>query len=71
MQLCVAIGEYNKALLPAQLEQKPNKKGIQKENKITFKIQDKDFCGCNVVNLPLGLIRLCKLALILAGKRTD
>lgn len=61
MQLSVTMGERYTPLLPFQLGRKM---GIQKENKLTFKIQEKrDFCGWKILNLPLGLIRICKLAL--------
>lgn len=39
MQLIVATGERFEALLPFQLGQKMR---IQKENKLTFKVQDKE-----------------------------
>jgi len=39
MQLSVATGERYKALVPFQLGQKMS---IQRENKLTFKIQDKE-----------------------------
>lgn len=39
MQLSVATGEHFEALLPFQLGQKMR---IQKESKLTFKIQDKE-----------------------------
>lgn len=39
MQLSVATGEHFEALLPFQLGQTMK---IQKENKLTFKIQDKE-----------------------------
>lgn len=64
-QLSVATGQHYKALLPFQLGQKMK---IQRENKLTFKRLD-CICGWKILNLPLGLIKICRVALIFLQER--
>lgn len=66
MHLSVATGEHFKALPPFQLGQKMR---IQKENKLLKYRIKRDFCRWKILNLPVGLIRICKLVLIFLQER--